>query len=168
MAQLYRSDVPSLAWPGDHDLLQVLWCPFDAHGGLHQPAVELRWRRSDEVGEGLGDQPEPEVVGSEGYVPSPCVLHPEQVTEYRALGELPGGLRERIEAWEGDEEDLDEDSVLYQSDLSVAPGWKAGGFFCLAGDRPGTGDVRVRDRDGAAAHGGEQGVGRGKPHLDFP
>ncbi|MEW2634832.1 hypothetical protein AB0903_25110 [Streptomyces sp. NPDC048389] len=128
VAQLYRKDVPDLAGPADHDLLQVLWCPFDAHGGHHEPAVELRWRHSDEVGETLTDQPEPEVVGSEGYVPTPCALDPERVIEYQDIGLLPEDLQERIEEWEGDEEELDEDSVLYQSDLSIAPGWKAGGF----------------------------------------
>ncbi|MER5717189.1 hypothetical protein [Streptomyces sp. NPDC002132] len=128
VAQLYRRDVPDLAGPADHDLLQVLWCPFDAHAGRHEPAVQLRWRRSAEVVDTLTDQPEPEVVGSEGYVPAPCVMHPEQVIEHQDLDLLPHELQERIDAWEGDEEELDEDSVLYRSDLSIAPGWKAGGF----------------------------------------
>lgn len=128
VAQLYRRDVPGLEGPADHDLLQVLWCPFDAHEGRHEPAVELRWRRSTEVVDVLANQPEPEVVGSEGYVPAACVLDPEEVVEYQDLRLLPRELRERIEAWEGDEDELDEGAVLYQYDLSIAPGWKAGGF----------------------------------------
>ncbi|MFC3578470.1 hypothetical protein ACFOZ0_35460 [Streptomyces yaanensis] len=128
VAQLYRRDVPDLGGPADQDLLQMLWCPFDAHEGRHEPAVELRWRRSAEVVDVLTDQPEPEVVGSEGYVPAACVLDPEQVVEHQELRLLPEELRERIDAWEGDEDDLDEDAVLYQSDLSIAPGWKAGGY----------------------------------------
>ncbi|MHB9861202.1 hypothetical protein [Streptomyces sp. YIM S03343] len=128
LAQLSRHDVPDLGGPADCDMLQVLWCPFDAHGGRHQPAVELRWRRSADVGEVVAEQPEPEVVGSEGYVPESCVLHPEQVVEYPYLDLLPQELREQILAWEGDEDEIEEDSVTYQTDLSIAPGWKAGGF----------------------------------------
>ncbi|MFG2405192.1 hypothetical protein ACGFR8_12835 [Streptomyces brevispora] len=128
LAQLFRGDVPDLGGPAEQDLLQILWCPFDAHHGRHEPAVELRWRRSDQVGDVLPLQPEPEVVGSEGYVPAPCVLDPEQVVEHPDIGLLPDELRESIDAWEGDEDDLEEDAVLYRSDLSVAPGWKAGGF----------------------------------------
>lgn len=136
LAQLYRRDVPDLAGPSDHDLLQVLWCPFDAHEGRHEPAVELRWRRSADVADVLTDQPEPEVVGSEGYVPVACVLDPEQVVEHQDIEALPEDLRERIDAWEGDEDDLDEDAVLYRSDLSTAPGWKAGGFARWHGTGP--------------------------------
>ncbi|WLQ42664.1 hypothetical protein P8A22_23610 [Streptomyces laculatispora] len=128
LTQLFRRDVPDLEGPADYDLLQILWCPFDAHHGRHEPAVALRWRRSAEVGDVLADQPEPEVVGSEGYVPASCTLDPEQVVEHPHIGLLPDELRERIDAWEGDEDDLEEDAVLYRSDLSVAPGWKAGGF----------------------------------------
>ncbi|MFJ7988804.1 hypothetical protein [Streptomyces sp. NPDC096351] len=128
VAQLYRRDVPALGGPADRDLLQILWCPFDAHHGKHEPAVELRWRSAAEVGEVLAEQPEPVVVGSEGYVPSPCVLDPETVVEYQDFDLLPPDLQARIEEWEGDEDDQDEDSVLYWSDLSIAPGWKAGGF----------------------------------------
>ncbi|MFF1509140.1 hypothetical protein [Streptomyces sp. NPDC058326] len=128
VAQLYRRDVPGLGGPADRDLLQLLWCPFDAHHGKHEPAVQLRWRVAAEVGAVLADQPEPVVVGSEGYVPSPCVLDPETVVEHQDFDLLPPELQARIEEWEGDEEDQDEDSVLYWSDLSVAPGWKAGGF----------------------------------------
>ncbi|MBO0917762.1 hypothetical protein OIE64_22585 [Streptomyces brevispora] len=128
VAQLFRRDVLDLGGPTDHDLLQILWCPFDGHHGRHEPAVTLVWRRSSEAGGVLAVQPEPEVVGSEGYVPASCTLDPEQVVEHPDIEVLPDGLRERIDAWEGDEEDLDEDSVLYRSDLSVAPGWKAGGF----------------------------------------
>ncbi|MFC8899688.1 hypothetical protein [Streptomyces cinereoruber] len=138
LAQLYRRDVPDLpAGPDDCDLLQVFWCPFDAHGpsryglGLH-----LRWRRSWEVGEVLVPQPRPPVVGFDGFVPEPCVLHPEQVVTYPFAGLLPEELCARINAWEEAleeeaEEAEDEDAEEppgYQYDLSIPPGWRAGGF----------------------------------------
>ncbi|GHJ96290.1 hypothetical protein SNE510_58090 [Streptomyces sp. NE5-10] len=47
-----------------------------------------------------GDPPQPLVVGSDGLVPQPCVLHPEQVTTYPFAGLLPEGLCARIDTWE--------------------------------------------------------------------
>lgn len=143
LAQLYRRDVPDLpAGPGDCDLLQVLWCPFSAHGpSRYGPALHLRWRRSWEVTEVLTAPPLPQVVGSDGYVPEPCVLHAERVTTYPFGGLLPAELCARIDAWEesleadeeegpgGVEEDAEEAAPLsYQFDLSIPPGWRAGGF----------------------------------------
>lgn len=129
VAQLYRRDVPDLAaWPDDHDLLQIFWCPFDAHGTGYEMSLLLHWRRSAEVGDVLAEQPVPAVVGHEGYVADPCVFHPEQILEHQYIDLLPLRLRKRIEEWEGPEDEQDEDAVGYQSDLSIAPGWKAGGF----------------------------------------
>ncbi|MFE1827683.1 hypothetical protein [Streptomyces yangpuensis] len=151
VAQLYARDVPDLAaGPDGSDLLQVFWCPFDLHGptgyGMH---VRLRWRRSAEVREVLAPQPEPAHVGFDGYVPAPCVLHPERVTEYPYIESLTGELGELVEEWEDaqeeaayEAEDEDEDFALpsYQSDLSVAPGWKAGGHAAWNVTGPGNMD----------------------------
>ncbi|MFF1922177.1 hypothetical protein ACFVW8_16615 [Streptomyces sp. NPDC058221] len=138
LAQLYRRDVPDLSrGPGDHDLLQVFWCPFDAHGhGGYGMALHLRWRRSWETGEALTAPPQPPVVGSDGYVPEPCVLHPEQVVTYPFAGLLPEELCTRIDAWEEALEEEAEQSadadtaepLCYQYDLSIPPGWRVGGF----------------------------------------
>ncbi|MFB8240206.1 hypothetical protein ACFC58_27035 [Kitasatospora purpeofusca] len=129
VAQLYRQDVPDLfGGPADCDVLQVFWCPFDAHGTGHQLALHLRWRRSADVREVLADQPEPVVVGAPGYVLDPCVLHPEQVVEHQYIDLLPDRLRRRIEKWEVPEDEREPDDVGYRSDLSIAPGWKVGGF----------------------------------------
>ncbi|MFE5808825.1 hypothetical protein [Streptomyces sp. NPDC056491] len=146
LAQLRTQDVPDLpAGPDGCDLLQVFWCPFDAHGptgyGMY---VHLRWRRAAEVRSVAAEQPRPPAVGFDGYLPEPCVLHPEQVTEYPYIELLTGELGAAVEEWEDaqeeaayeaeeeareeDEEDGGEDRLpTYQSDLSVAPGWKAGG-----------------------------------------
>lgn len=142
VAQLYRRDVPDLlAGPGDCDLLQVFWCPFDAHGKTgYGMSLDLRWRRSWEVGEVLAAPPLPQVVGYEGYVAEPCVLHPEQVVTYPFAGLLPEELGDRINAWEEALEEEAEEArerasddkaaspPMYQYDLSIPPGWRAGGF----------------------------------------
>ncbi|MDV5143629.1 hypothetical protein R1T08_04845 [Streptomyces sp. SBC-4] len=160
VAQLYARDVPDLAGPEGHDLLQVFWCPFEVHGPERTIDVELRWRRSADVGAVLAPQPEPPVAGREECVPTSCVVHPEQVVEHEYLGLLGEDLQEEIGEWEEgllDEEDDEEDAydssspanyatyeeyeaamaaaraqepeeIDYMSDLSIAPGWKTGGF----------------------------------------
>ncbi|MCZ7373548.1 hypothetical protein [Micromonospora sp. WMMC250] len=62
---------------------------------------------------------------SDMYLPIPSVVHPEQVREYQYADLLPDDLRERINAWDDDD---DESRPHYQSDLSLAPGWKVGGY----------------------------------------
>ncbi|MEY9966578.1 hypothetical protein ABIA33_004643 [Streptacidiphilus sp. MAP12-16] len=138
LAQLYRRDIPDLpAGPDGCDLLQVFWCPFDAHGPSGSGMLlDLRWRRSWEVTDVLTAPPQPQVVGYEGYVPEPCVLHPEQVVTYPFAGLLPEDLCARIDAWEEAleeeaEQSADENAaapVGYQYDLSIPPGWRVGGF----------------------------------------
>jgi hypothetical protein len=138
LAQLYRRDVPDLpTGPGDCDLLQVFWCPFNAHGpGRYDLELHLRWRRSWEVGKVLTAPPQPLVVGADGFVPEPCALHPEQVVTYPFAGLLPEELCARIDAWEDAfaeeaEQTADESTAEplgYQYDLSIPPGWRVGGF----------------------------------------
>ncbi|MBM9506143.1 hypothetical protein [Actinacidiphila acididurans] len=120
VAQLYAADVPGLPRPDGADLLQVLWCAFD-HDEDYLPRTELRWRTVADITDPLGAAPQPSVIGNDDYVPEPCVLHPEQVTEYPAPHELPEELARRIAAWEGRHD------VHYQYDLGVAPGCKVGG-----------------------------------------
>lgn len=135
LAQLFTRDVPGLGAPEGHDLLQVLWCPFDAHAS-HGPDLHLVWRSAAEVGTLLTDPPRPPVVGSGGYVPEPCVLDPERVLEHQYQELLGEELCERIEEWEDEAEeaagddpaDDEAECVTYHHDLSLAPGWKVGGF----------------------------------------
>lgn len=135
VAQLYRRDVPDFAGPDGADLLQVLWCPLDHPEEGYNPRVRLYWRRSASVTGPLGTAPEPPVVNG-SYLPTPCTVYPEQVREYQYGGLLPGELSARITAWE--EETGKEAGHRYQYDLSLAPGWKAGGFanWSLTGPYP--------------------------------
>ncbi|MFD5140583.1 hypothetical protein ACFWMX_30795 [Streptomyces sp. NPDC058378] len=149
---------PHLVGPEDHDLLQVFWCPFEVHGAGRTIDVVLKWRRSADVGAVLMPQPEPPVAGRKECVPNMCVVHPERVVEHEYLGLLEEELQEEIDEWEEarlDEDDEDEynsappasyatyeeyeeamaaaeaaepEEINYMSDLSIAPGWKVGGF----------------------------------------
>lgn len=129
VAQLYRRDVPDFAGPDGADLLQVLWCPLDHPEEGYNPRVRLYWRRSADVSRPLAAAPEPPVV-NDSYLPTPCVVYPEQIREYQYGGLLPEELDAQITAWEEEteEESDDEEGIDYQFDLSLAPGWKVGGF----------------------------------------
>jgi hypothetical protein len=121
VAQLYRRDTPGFIGPDTADLLQVLWCPLDHDDLEYCPRVLVRWRRAADVTTTVDTPPDPVAVG-DGYLPEPCVVHPERVVEYQYGGLLPEDLDSEIEAWE------EEAEHSYQYDLSIAPGWKLGGF----------------------------------------
>jgi len=137
-AQLYLRDVPLLHPPGQADVLQVLWCPFD-HGNLF-PQPVLYWRSAAEITSVLTDPPEPTAVQYDWYLPEPCVLHPELVTEYPNTLELSEDLQEQVGRWSARQagkaiadsrEAIDYAAgtdELYWNELSIAPGWKAGGW----------------------------------------
>jgi hypothetical protein len=135
VAQLYVRDIPLLRPPGQADLLQVLWCPFD-HAPDPYPRTDLSWRTAAEVTDILSAAPEPAVVQFEGYVPEPCLLHPEQVTEYPHLMDLDEELQALLEQWStwrtaGATPDSYYEPApqeFYRLELSTAPGWKVGGW----------------------------------------
>ncbi|GAA2476929.1 hypothetical protein [Winogradskya humida] len=122
--QLLAGDVPELPFPDGTDVLQVLWCPFD-HDPFSSPRPEVRWRRSADVGPRLLSIPAPDQESSPEFVPSPCVLSPERVTEYPTF-DLPRDvwlqIRDEIEQVKQDT------GWEYESELAVAPGTKAGGY----------------------------------------
>jgi hypothetical protein len=147
VAQLYAHDIPDLHPPLGCDLLQVFWCPFD-HFDEYMPKAKLVWRSSSKVTALLSEPPQPVVVQSEYYVPEPCVVHPEQVIEYPEPLVLDEDLRERLEEWGGrtkvwvdkvwdghelvERENPELERAYYQYELSVAPGWKVGGWAPLS------------------------------------
>ncbi|MEV6352595.1 hypothetical protein [Streptomyces hydrogenans] len=135
VAQLYARDVPGLRPPGRNDLLQVLWCPFE-HPPEFKPPTQLFWRVAAEVTDVLAAPPEPYEVEYEEYLPRPCLLAPEEVTEYPNLLELDEETRRRVSdraRWEAAGVELpgeyaDHPAGFYGDALSVAPGWKVGGW----------------------------------------
>ncbi|MEU4210828.1 hypothetical protein AB0F13_12690 [Streptomyces sp. NPDC026206] len=137
LAQLYVRDIPLLRPPAQAgaDLLQVLWCPFDHPPEKYMPRTVLVWRSAAAVTDILTSPPEPPLV-VEDYVPEPCVLAPEQVTEYPSPMELSKELREQIgdwSIWQAADAGVDSSYApypdsFYGSHLSVAPGWKVGGW----------------------------------------
>jgi hypothetical protein len=131
-AQLYARDVPQLRPPTGADLLQVLWCPF-SHAQEFTLRTALFWRAGHEITDILVNPPEPAAVQIEEFVPEPCRIHPEEVTEYPRQNynpRHPGDgidyeLSKALDEWSLDQPDED---LEYSSQLSVAPGWKVGGW----------------------------------------
>ncbi|OIJ68476.1 hypothetical protein [Streptomyces mangrovisoli] len=134
VAQLYVRDVPQLRSPGRTDLLQVLWCPSE-HPPHFKPRTELFWRTAADVTHVLTSPPSP-YEAQRGYTPEPCVLAPEQVTEYPHFLELDRELRQQLSEWSTwqavgvvtDDSDESDPEAFYIDALSVAPGWKVGGW----------------------------------------
>lgn len=82
VAQLYVRRVPLLRPPDQADLLQVLWCLCERPPEYKPPAA-LDWRTAAGVTDIRAAPPEPSVLEyGDNYVPEPCLLTPEQITEY--------------------------------------------------------------------------------------
>ncbi|MBW5251934.1 hypothetical protein JGS39_23525 [Streptomyces sp. P01-B04] len=135
LAQLYVRDIPGLRPPGqsEADLLQVLWCPFDHPAN---PTTTLRWRSTAEITDVLDAPPEPSAMQFRGYLPEPCLLAPEEITEYPHSLELSKELQEELRDWSRwqaagaavDSSYSVAPDEFYTGELSVAPGWKVGGW----------------------------------------
>ncbi|MEI5102807.1 hypothetical protein RB200_35135 [Streptomyces sp. PmtG] len=136
LAQLYVRDVPDLRAPAGTDLLQLLWCPFDHPPVTFMPRTALFWRSSAAVTDLLTAPPEPPAVQFDLYVPEPCLLAPEQITEYPNPLELSEELREPLgdwSTWQAADAGVDSSyevcpEEFYLDNLAVAPGWKVGGW----------------------------------------
>jgi hypothetical protein len=128
VAQLYEQHIPEIPYPVGSDLLQVFWCPNDhfieyADSSYEGPAVKILWGDST-VGLGgyqsaLAETADPLM---DSYMVRPCRVAPERVAEFPDVEELPVDLRSQLE-------NLDQrEGLRYQYALSVARGWKVGGW----------------------------------------
>lgn len=146
--QLRKDDVleHSSLFPEPYDLLQVWWCPRDHDG--YCPIHTAKWWTLSELmccelnkGEEMIkylDRQEGEGISSD-YIPTPCTLHPEMVTEYPHAFELSDNYPLIWDKIKNNDEmnavcDLHPEwqirnaSCLYQYHLSVAPGFKFGTY----------------------------------------
>jgi hypothetical protein len=123
--QLFAVDVPELAFPAGTDVLQVMWCPFDHHHELGSaPRPEVFWRDSSQ--DDLEPAAPPPPAGARrDYLPSPCVLHPERVTDYPNW-DLPPDIADVLQLRFHQMEE--ETGRSYHYHLSVSDGIKVGGY----------------------------------------
>ncbi|MEV1005940.1 hypothetical protein [Streptomyces sp. NPDC049881] len=154
VAQLYLRDIPVLRPPGQADVLQVLWCPYE-HESYPKPLTRVFWRSAADVTDVLAAPPEPFEVENDDYVPVPCLLAPEAITDYPHSYEVDPEIqaaledwdrwltaeagvspeaREMLEEWRRRQEagervyESYEPRVFYDECLGEAPGWKVGGW----------------------------------------
>ncbi|MCX5300320.1 DUF1963 domain-containing protein [Streptomyces sp. NBC_00193] len=123
IVQVHQADAPSVPFPKGMDLLQVLWCPY-GHGEWCYPLPQVRWRDSAVIGD-IRPTPVPAAGLPKNWYPSPCVVHPEQVTEFPSWDlpdEVYDGLRDRFE------ELFAKTGLRYSYHLAEAPGIKLGGY----------------------------------------
>lgn len=142
VAQLYARDIPLLRPPGRADVLQVLWCPSE-HDPDSSIPIEVCWRTAADVTDVLTAPPEAFDADEDLYVPEPCVLAPEQITEYPGSLELPQELRQQItdpELWRAAGVDLD--GVDPGSSMTTRCPTPPGGRS--AAGRPGASPTRCR------------------------
>ncbi|MFD9522520.1 hypothetical protein [Streptomyces sp. NPDC059979] len=115
-------------WPHcdeSHDQAGQLYDPD------YKPPTALFWRSSAEVTDVLAAPPGPFVVEYDGYIPRPCVLAPEQITEYPNSLDLSKELQARLGDWSRwqtagscvDSRWAPYPESFYGSHPSLAPGW---------------------------------------------
>ncbi|MFJ5304194.1 DUF1963 domain-containing protein [Streptomyces sp. NPDC088350] len=122
--QLYVRDVPGLPHPAGADLLQILWCPLDEVEAFEEPL--LLWRDAASVDAPLDVSPDPHPEADGELIPRPCVIDPEEMTDY-PYSDAPESLYERFR--EHDEPFIEEDREGWSMwDLLVMPGCKVGGY----------------------------------------
>jgi hypothetical protein len=121
--QVSARDVPELPFPHGTDLFQLLWCPNNHDEPWYGPRPAAAWRHAASVTEPLTDPPQTTFdtpLNATSYLPAPCVLLPERVTEYPYPYDLPDALRDRLQGWDAGQ-DIDRP---YRRLLSTAPGTK--------------------------------------------
>lgn len=137
--QLRKEDVPEVGFKRGTDLLQLLWCPRD-HDPSFCPAVEAHWWKRAAVRDPV-DPPPPGPGAADIYLPRPCRIYPERVTDYPDASDLGRALEDRVEASgvraaavehmgrkAADKWGLPDDPMLmYQRWLGPADGTKVGG-----------------------------------------
>jgi Domain of unknown function (DUF1963) len=122
--QLFAADVPELPFPAGTDVLQVMWCPFDHHELGYAPRPEVFWRDTSQGSLEPAAPPRP-AGARRDYLPSPCVLHPERVTDYPNW-DLPRDIADALQLRFHQMEE--ETGWSYHYHLSVSDGIKVGGY----------------------------------------
>jgi len=121
--QLRACDLPHVEFPVGTDVLQILWCPNDHAEHGYGPHLGLFWWHTDSLVSVAANSRQVR-IGNEDYMPQPCRVTPEVVMEYPSAFSLSLSEEqaEELSAWEL------EHGVSYQYFLSVAPGFKVGGY----------------------------------------
>jgi hypothetical protein len=119
--QLRSKEFPELPCPAGMETFQLLWCPNDHPEMQSWPAVEVYWHNCEQPT--LQEvRPSQFEKFEKDYLPQECELNPERIEEF------PSEFSLREEDFQRMNEISEEAAELYQDSLSVAPGFKVGGF----------------------------------------
>lgn len=126
LLQLCRHDFPSLPFPGNTDLFQLLWCPHMHFAGppAEQPGYLVFWRRQEDLTDPLLNEP----ALPEGVDLFECALHPEEVLEYPVSGAFESHFRSDLNFLLSTLLECENGAGLYDEALSAAPGVKLFGY----------------------------------------
>ena len=134
--QLNKRDVPDFPFPEGKDLFQLLWQALDTDVEPYPCIPHVVWRSSQAVT--LPRQTSPvSPHANPSYIPKPCTLTFERVTEYPPIDDLTEQQLDRLEDWlaqqgfiyeDNEPEVLEFKSTLYQYELSTCPDTKLGGY----------------------------------------
>ena len=151
--QLFKRDVaadpsalPEWMFPGESDLLQILWCP-NRHRPSLAPLAQIIWRDLRDMGGASAKKPELNRTDLASAVPVECVLHPEVVLELPPVGvtepgvsdrdcqpgRAPKSLEKQLGKWRHPVDTPDWGDFSHYDALTTAPGWKLGGWAGYAG-----------------------------------
>ena len=119
--QLNTHDLRGVAFRPKYDLFQLFWCPTDTKVHGECPLIRSFWRNSKQAANPIKQAPAPELTESYNYVPKPCRVSPEQVTEYPLSSALSRELSQAID--DGTMSPWDQ----YDNELSACPSTKVGG-----------------------------------------
>ncbi|HEY1065961.1 MAG TPA: hypothetical protein VGE52_07620 [Pirellulales bacterium] len=124
--QLRAEDFPEVRFYPGTDLFQLLWCPLDHDAPIFVAKPHVYWRDSKVIAASLDAIPS-SPYADPAYLLAECELNPERVTEPPPLRDVPRGLLDQLRDLCEEDED-DEDLELYQTQLSVCPATKVGGY----------------------------------------
>jgi hypothetical protein len=124
--QLRADEFPEAGYRPETDLLQILWCPREHERCWARPF--LYWRDRAGVHDPLREMPA-EPAAYPGYVPLPCRLFPERVTDLPDADEL-GPLLGKLDEWNSRTRKFPGKRMVEVYNEFAAPyrGWKIGGW----------------------------------------
>lgn len=140
--QLRKEDFPEMRFPEAKDLFQLLWCPQNHQHSESWTKPIVFWHARAEATAPAEMIPPPRIA-LDDYLPFPCLLLPERVTEY-PCEDLGQATKNRIERWSVREmlgpeaakrpldawgrDIMDQPIDLYHFELSACPATKIGGY----------------------------------------
>ena len=115
--QLRKEDCSVIGFPGNKNILQLLWCPRD-HPDTYAPFCQIVWKKEEDMKDQVSRHPEPGYPEEYDYFPSPSPVLLREVWEYPHYWELPEDVRNLLN---------EEQKDFYWKNMGPHEGIKIGG-----------------------------------------